>query len=249
MSLNGPTDTRGTSAPVIETVGVVRRFGRRRAVDGVSLQIRSGECLALFGPNGAGKTTLLRLLAGLLRPSEGEVRVLGKSLRSDVALRGRIGLISHQSMLYDALTVRENVAFAARMHGVQAVDAATDSALEKLGLVGRELTPVRALSRGWQQRVSIARAIVHDPAVVLLDEPYTGLDVAGATALTQLLRSLRDSGAALALVTHQVDEGLTLGTSAAVLLDGVVRSLEPCAGLDPLQFAERYRQLAMGAAA
>ncbi len=219
-------------------------------MNGVSVQIGMGECLALFGPNGAGKTTLLRLLAGLLRPTSGEVRLLGTVLKSDAAMeRGRVGLISHQSMLYDVLTVRENVAFTARLYGLPDVEGATTAALARLGLQGRELTPVRALSRGWQQRVSIARAIVHGPALVLLDEPYTGLDVAGARALTDLLLSLRNDGAALALVTHAVDEGLALATHAAIMLDGQIRRHEPTDGIDPAAYAHEYRRIATETAA
>lgn len=235
-----------TPAIVCQTVALVRRFGRRRAVAGVDLRIEAGQCVALFGPNGAGKTTLLRLLAGLLRPTSGEVRLMGRALTaSSVADRGRVGLISHQSMLYDVLTVAENVAFAARLHGVPDVERASAAAIERLGLQGRELTPVRALSRGWQQRVSIARAIVHGPALLLLDEPYTGLDVSGARALTQLLLSLRDDGAALALVTHSVDEGLALATHAAIMLDGTIRHIERTDGVDAAAFADRYRRLAL----
>jgi len=249
MPLPRPTQQQ-PSPPVCETVGLTRRFGRRRAVDGVSVSIAAGECLALFGPNGAGKTTLLRLLAGLLRPSGGEVRLLGATLRSDSAsARGQVGLISHQSMLYDVLTVRENVAFAARLHGMDDVEQSTQAALDRLGLTGRELAPVRSLSRGWQQRVSIARAIVHGPALVLLDEPYTGLDVSGARALTKLLSSLRDDGAALALVTHSVEEGLSLATHAAIMLDGTIRQYDATAGLDAGMYAEMYRKLALESAA
>lgn len=249
--MTSPSPSRpAADVPVCETVSLVRRFGSRRAVAGVDLCIRAGECLALFGPNGAGKTTLLRLLAGLLRPTSGEVRLLGTTLTNhSAAERGRVGLISHQSMLYDVLTVAENVAFAAKLHGVQGVADATAKALERMGLRGRELTPVRALSRGWQQRVSIARAIVHQPSLVLLDEPYTGLDVAGARALTELLRSLRDAGAALALVTHSVEEGLTLATHAAIMLDGQIKRHELTVGLDPIVYAARYRQLALEPAA
>ena len=249
MPVLNPTEPKA-HAPVCQTVALVRRFGRRRAVAGVDLAISAGECLAVFGPNGAGKTTLLRLLAGLLRPTSGDVLLLGKRLTSQASVeRGRVGLISHQSMLYDVLTVAENIAFAARLHGVRDPDAATARAMMRLGLQGRELTPVRALSRGWQQRVSIARAIVHDPALVLLDEPYTGLDVAGARALTELLRALRDDGAALALVTHSVDEGLALATHAAIMLDGTIRRHDATAGVDPAAYAAQYRQLSLGTAA
>ena len=238
------------TTPVVETRALVRRFGRRRAVAGVDLRINAGECLALFGPNGAGKTTLLRLLAGLLRPTSGEVLLLGQPLKGDaIEARGCVGMISHQSMLYDVLTVAENVAFAARLHGVLDVEAATAVAIRRLGLDGRELTPVRALSRGWQQRVSIARAIVHGPALVLLDEPYTGLDVSGARSLTKLLRSLLDDGASLALVTHSVEEGLSLATHAAIVLDGQIRRHDRTAGVDPVEYAESYRQLTLADAA
>ena len=219
-------------------------------MDGVDLSIRAGECLALFGPNGAGKTTLLRLLAGLLRPTSGEVRLMGTQLTNSAATeRGRVGLISHQSMLYDVLTVAENIEFAAKLHGVADLRSATSQAVARLGLQGRELTPVRALSRGWQQRVSIARAIVHQPALVLLDEPYTGLDVAGARALTDLLRSLREDGAALALVTHSVEEGLALSTHAAIIMEGTIRRFDDTAELNPQTYAADYRQLALEGAA
>ena len=249
MTLPSPPEPQ-SAAPVCETVALARRFGSRRAVDGVDLSIGAGECLAIFGPNGAGKTTLLRLLAGLLRPTSGEVRLRGKSRATHAAVdRGRVGLISHQSMLYDVLTVAENVSFAAKLHGVRDVKDATAAALARLGLQGRELTPVRALSRGWQQRVSIARAIVHAPALVLLDEPYTGLDVAGARALTDLLRTLRDDGAALALVTHSVDEGLVLATHAAILLDGKIRRHDSTSTLDASTYAAEYRRLALDGAA
>jgi heme exporter protein A len=249
MTSSSSRDAHDTT-PVVETRALVRRFGRRRAVAGVDLRIDAGECLAMFGPNGAGKTTLLRLLAGLLRPTSGEVLLLGRPLKGDaIEARGCVGMISHQSMLYDVLTVAENVAFAARLHGVPDVESATAVAIRRLGLDGRELTPVRALSRGWQQRVSIARAIVHGPALVLLDEPYTGLDVSGARALTKLLRSLLDDGASLALVTHSVEEGLSLATHAAIVLDGQIRRHDRTAGLDPVEYADAYRELALVGAA
>ena len=231
------------ASPAIEVVGVSRIFGRRRAVDGVTLSVPAGDCLALFGPNGAGKTTLLRLIAGLLRPSAGAVRVGGRALRDDVDARAHVGLISHQSMLYRALTARENVEFAARLYGVSDPRAAATRALQRMRVADRADTPVRALSRGLQQRVSIARAIVHEPSVVLLDEPYTGLDAAGGAALTGMLQSLRAGGAALLLVTHNVDEGLAVASHAAVMLAGRIVRFEDCATLDARTFNEDYRAL------
>ncbi|MDQ6831524.1 MAG: ABC transporter ATP-binding protein, partial [Gemmatimonadota bacterium] len=172
------------AAPAVETDGLIRSFGERRAVDGVSFTLAHGDCLALFGPNGAGKTTLLRVLAGLLKPTSGGARVAGMPLPGGSALRARVGLISHHTMLYSPLTALENVEFSARLHGVPNARDAALAALRRLRVADRAGVPVRSLSRGLQQRVSIARAMVHAPRLVLLDEPYTGLDALGASALT-----------------------------------------------------------------
>jgi heme exporter protein A len=236
-----------SASPAVELQGVVRAFGRRRAVDGVDLTLAPGDCLALFGPNGAGKTTLLRVIAGLLRPTKGSVRVEGKSARDDADVRQHVGLISHQSMLYRALTAAENVEFAAKLYGVSDPAAAARRALERMRILDRRDTPVRALSRGLQQRVSIARAIVHEPSVVLLDEPYTGLDAAGGAALTDMLRLLRHAQAALVLVTHNIDEGLEVATRAAVMLAGKIARLDDCAGVDRVEYQSMYRTMVVPA--
>ncbi|MEO6878429.1 MAG: heme ABC exporter ATP-binding protein CcmA [Gemmatimonadaceae bacterium] len=232
-----------STSPAVDVRGVSRTFGRRRAVDSVDLTLHAGECLALFGPNGAGKTTLMRVVAGLLRPSTGSVHVGGRSLRDDAAARSQVGLISHQSMLYRALTARENVEFAAKMYGVPNPKAAAMLALERMKILDRRETPVRALSRGLQQRVSIARAIVHDPRVVLLDEPYTGLDAAGGAALTEMLHLLRASGAALILVTHNVEEGLAVASHAVVMIAGRIVRRDSCASVDVQAYARDYKSL------
>jgi heme ABC exporter ATP-binding subunit CcmA len=236
------------TSPAVEASGVRRSFGRRRAVDGVDITLNAGDCLALFGPNGAGKTTLLRVIAGLLKPTAGSVRVAGRSLREDSAARGQVGLISHQSMLYGALTARENVEFAARLYGIADARGAAMRALERIRVADRANAPVRSLSRGLQQRVSIARATVHEPSVVLLDEPYTGLDAAGAAALTDMLRRLRSSGASLVLVTHSVEEGLDVASEAAIMLGGRIVRRDACATLDAQSYVATYRSLALGAA-
>jgi len=226
----------------VEAAGLVRAFGARRAVDGLSFSLGPGDCLALFGPNGAGKTTALRLLAGLLSPTAGTASIEGVALPKPDA-RARVGLISHRGMLYEALTARENVRFSAQLHGLADPDGATQRALEQLRVADRADVAVRALSRGLQQRVAIARAIVHAPDVLLADEPYTGLDEQGGAALTALLRERRDAGAALIVVTHHLHEGLALATHAAIMRAGRFARFERAEGLERDRYAADYREL------
>ena len=227
----------------VEARGLRRVFGGRRALDGVDFALAAGECLAVFGPNGAGKTTLLRVLAGLLKPSGGTAFIDGVLLPGGAQARAAVGLISHDSMLYGALTARENVEFAARLYGIRHARAAAAASLERMRMSHRADTPVRALSRGMRQRVSIARATVHEPRVVLLDEPFSGLDESGAAALTALLDELRARGAALILVTHNLAEGLTLATHAAIMREGRFVRLERRDSLDAPGYAAAYREL------
>jgi heme exporter protein A len=227
----------------VEAHELVRAFAGRRAVNGVSFTLAGGECLAVFGPNGAGKTTLLRILAGLLKPTSGTARIGGVELPGGPDVRAVVGLISHASMLYGALTARENVELAAKLYSVADARAAALRALERMRVADRAETPVRSLSRGLQQRVSVARAMVHEPDVVLLDEPFTGLDAAGAAALSATLIELRSHGAALILVTHNIEEGLSLATRAAVMNGGRFVRIEEREGLDPSAYAASYREL------
>ena len=185
--------------------GLERRYGERLALAGVSLSLPAGATLAVFGANGAGKTTLLRILATLLRPHGGDVRVLGEALpREGYKVRGRIGLLAHDPLLYRELTARENLAFHARLHGVPEGRGA--ELLEAVGLGARADEPIRTLSRGMAQRVAICRAVLHGPELLLLDEPYANLDPAAVETVAPLIG--RESGRTRVVISHDVEAGL-----------------------------------------
>jgi heme exporter protein A len=187
-----------TANTAAELEGVGRAYGERVALRDVSFALSPGETIAVFGANGAGKTTLLRILAGLLRPHAGRATVLG--VKPELA-RGRIGLLAHEPLLYRDLTVRENLRFHARLHGVGF--ERVEVLLERVGLALRADDAVRTLSRGTTQRVAICRAVLHEPELLLLDEPYANLDPGGAAVVAPLL-----SGAARVLISHDADKGL-----------------------------------------
>ena len=236
------TSSAGASSPIVEVADLTRSFGPIKAVAGVTFSVVAGECLALFGPNGAGKTTLLRLLAGLLRPSSGTARVAGIPLPGGPEVRARVGLISHHTMLYEALSPRENVSFAARLYGVRDVPARVAESLQRMSMLERADAPIRSLSRGMQQRVSIARAMVHAPQLILADEPYSGLDESGARALTALFQDLRSAGTAIIIVTHNLLEGLSLASYAAVMRRGRFVRYDSRGGVDVGSYADTYRE-------
>ena len=204
-------------------------FGSVRALDGISFSVRPGQTLAIFGPNGAGKTTLLKVLAGLIRPQRGHAHVDGG--------RRAIGWIGHQAQLYNQLTVKENLRFWASLYDVHP----PGELLARLGLEEHADRPVRALSRGLVQRVAIARALVHNPAVLLLDEPFTGLDRTAAETLGRLLAQHAAAGRATVLVTHNVEEGTGLATDVAFMRAGRFVHFAPRAGRGPQQVGEEYR--------
>ena len=234
------------ASPIVEVAELTRDFGPRQAVAGVTFSLAPGECLALFGPNGAGKTTLLRVLAGLLKPTSGSARVSGIPLPGGPLARSRVGLISHHTMLYAALSPRENVSFSARLYGIRDARARVEDSLRRMSMLERADAPIRSLSRGMQQRVSIARAMVHSPQLVLADEPYSGLDESGARALTALLQELRSAGTAIIVVTHNFVEGLSLATHAAVMQRGKFVRYDAADRIDASSYATTYRE-ALGA--
>src|SRR5438552_690384 len=217
---------------------VSRHFGRRKALSRISFQTRTGSILGLLGPNGAGKSTMLAVLATLLRPSDGSVRYGTHAAgTTSAALRARIGILGHDLFLYPELTARENLTFFAGLYGAVDAHAVADSALERAGLGDRAHDPISSFSRGMRQRVALERALIHSPRLVLLDEPFTGLDDASAAALVARLRGLRDGGAIVVLATHDLDLAEGLLDSALFLRDG--RMVDAVARPDALRSTYR----------
>jgi heme exporter protein A len=232
----------GSAPAALEVRDVERSFGHVRALRGVGFALRAGESLAVFGPNGAGKTTLLRILAGLLRPLRGEVLLDGRPLeRGDAAHRRQVGLIAHYSLLYDGLTAAENLAFYARLYGLADRDATVRRALEGVGLADRADDAAGTFSRGMVQRLAIARALLHEPRIVLLDEPFSGLDQRAAATLRDLLMRLRAERRTMVLVTHNIDEGLELATHVAIQVAGRFAECAPVDG-DLAAYRRRYAE-------
>jgi heme exporter protein A len=226
----------------IEAVGIEFSFGATRVLRGVTLSVESGAALAIFGPNGAGKTTLLKLLAGLLKPDAGKVRVGGVEPGKDpVAFRRLIGVISHQPYVYPQLTGRENLEFYARLYSLDDPKLESTRMLEEMGLAGVADRAASAYSRGMLQRLAIGRALLHSPAVLLLDEPFTGLDYQAREKLEALLGALRDGQRTVLMTSHDVAAGLGLADRVAVLARGGIVLETLTVGLDHADFRARYR--------
>ncbi|MDO4502698.1 MAG: ABC transporter ATP-binding protein [Coriobacteriia bacterium] len=228
--------------------GLTKAFGNRKAVDRLSFDLPRGSFLTVLGPNGAGKTTLLRLLSTLERPSAGSLTVCGvDAVEEPEELRAKVGLISHQPMLYPDLTAQENLEFFARLHGV--ADPA-DRALELLDAVGlkaRRMDRVGTFSRGMTQRVSIARALVNDPELVLLDEPCSGLDPHGMQVFARLMEQVREDRT-FVMVSHDVEQGLDMADHVLVMSRGRAVQFCPAIDVDRGQLADLYAGRKGGAA-
>jgi heme exporter protein A len=222
----------------LEVERLARHYGEREALSDVSLSLREGRTLVVFGPNGAGKTTLLRVLATLLRPHAGEVRVLGANLPAEAwAVRGRVGLLGHEPLLYRELSARENLRFHARLHGV--AFARVEELLESLAMSARGDEPLRTLSRGMIQRVAVARAVLHDPELLLLDEPYSNLDPAAIELVAPLIGVT--SRRTRVICSHDPSGGLAEADTVLGLRAGRPLLLRAAAEVDAAAIAELYR--------
>lgn len=214
----------------VRLIDVSRHFGRRRALSHVSLTARTGDILGLLGPNGAGKSTLIGVMATLAAPSSGEVRYGDHSARAlGPALRRRIGLLAHELHLYPELSARQNLTFFAELYGLDPDGGVVDAALERAGLADRMGEPVTGFSRGMRQRLALERALLHDPRLVLFDEPFTGLDDRAVGLVSDRLRALAASGAIVVLATHDLDLADGLVTRVALIRGGRLLSDEPAA--------------------
>jgi len=208
---------------MIETKKLVKRFGLKTVLRGVDFHVAQGEFVALLGPNGAGKTTFLRILASLSRPSLGVVTVAGFALPAQsAAVRQRLGVVSHQPLLYEDLTAQENLQFYGRMYGIPNLNGRIDEVLEIVGLAARRNDLVRTFSRGMQQRLAIGRAVLHDPEVMLFDEPYTGLDQDASEMLDTILKEVAARGRTVVMTSHDLARAEDLATRFDILSRGVI---------------------------
>ena len=229
---------------MVEAKGIVKSFGRREVLKGVDLVVKEGEFVIVMGPNGAGKTTLLRIIATIVRPDKGQLKVCGFPIPDKAPeARAKIGFLTHSPLLYDELTARENLLFYASLLSVRSPEKRIAELLQLVGLEDRAEERVRTFSRGMLQRLAIARAILHSPPLLLLDEPFTGLDQKAAEVLTALLKLLPQEGHAVIMTTHQLDETLTLAHRILVLNRGKFVAEIPREELRLDAFRKQYAEL------
>jgi heme exporter protein A len=226
---------------------LVKRFGLKTVLRGLNFQVEPGEFVALLGPNGAGKTTFLRILASLSRPTLGEVRISGYRLPAQAAaVRSRLGVVSHQPLLYGDLTAEENLRFYGRMYGVSGLSRRIDEVLELVGLASRRRDLVRTFSRGMQQRLAIGRAVLHDPDVMLFDEPHTGLDQDASAMLDNVLKEVAARGRTVVMTSHDLARAADLATRFDILSRGLITASVQRADIEIDQLLGFYRQSIQG---
>jgi heme exporter protein A len=243
LSIYPPKSTGGQPAPIIEVRKLVKRFGLKTVLRGVDFRVQQGEFVTLLGPNGAGKTTFLRILASLSRPALGEVWIAGYRLPAQVAAVRRIlGVVTHLPVLYGDLTAEENLYFYGRMYGVKNLEGRTTEVLETVGLASRRRDLVRTFSRGMQQRLAIGRAVLHDPVVLLLDEPHTGLDQDACAMLDCVLGEVAARGRTVVMTSHDLARAADLASRFDVISRGVIVASAGRSEVPPDQLLSFYRK-------
>jgi len=232
---------------VITVKKLVKRFGLKTVLRGVDFEVHPGEFVALLGPNGAGKTTFLRILASLSRPSLGEVHIAGYQLPTQAAqVRARLGVVSHLPLLYGDLTAEENLRFYARMYNITHQELRISEILEMVGLEARRRDLVRTFSRVMQHRLAIGRAVLHDPDVMLFDEPYTGLDQDASTMLDDVLRTVAAQGRTVVMTSHDLVRAEDLATRFDILSRGVIAATATRKQLKKSNLLTFYREALAG---
>ncbi len=228
----------------IELTGLTKQYGYLTAVNNVSLQLPWGNFLSLFGRNGAGKTTLLRILASLLKPGDGAIRIDGEDVTHTMSsMRGRVGFVSHLPMFYGDLTAAENLQYYARLYGIGDAERIIAERLDRVGMLAWARSPVRSFSRGMQQRLAIARAFLHRPRLLLLDEPFSGLDQGAIRLLKGMLAEFKSPENAVILTTHQLEEGWEVADMIAVLEKGRLQYVTAKSETDFISFRSEYESL------
>jgi heme exporter protein A len=226
---------------------LVKRFGLKTVLRGVDFEVQPGEFVALLGPNGAGKTTFLRILASLSRPSLGDVKIAGYKLPHEAAqVRARLGVVSHLPLLYGDLTADENLRFYARMYNIPDQELRITEVLEMVGLEARRRDLVRTFSRGMQQRLAIGRAVLHDPDVVLFDEPYTGLDQDASSMLDDVLKTVAAKGRTVVMTSHDLARAEDLATRFDILSRGIISASATRKELKKTNLLAFYKQALVG---
>ncbi|MEQ9618855.1 MAG: ABC transporter ATP-binding protein [Deltaproteobacteria bacterium] len=225
----------------IKAEGIKKEFGNFEALRGIDLDIKKGEFFTLFGPNGAGKTTFIKLLATLIKPSAGTLTVSGYDTKKQAdSVRKITGVISHDPFLYENLSAFENIKFFGTLYEVWDIDRKARDVINRVGLGTRMHDLVRNFSRGMKQRLAVARAVVHDPSILLLDEPYTGLDQHGARVFGNMLTLLKSDNRTILMTTHNIDEGLDLSDRVGILAGGRMVYEGARDGMDAREFKELY---------
>ncbi len=225
----------------VEVESLTRSFGHVMALDGVDLKVNRGEFMTVFGPNGAGKTTLIRILSAVLRPTSGTVKITGRELQKEgEETRKKRGLLSHNSFLYPNLTAQENLKFYGRIYNLAALEARIAEVLEEVGLKPRKDDLVRTYSRGMLQRLAIARCVLHNPQIIFLDEPYTGLDQHAAITLRKILARLHNRDRSIIMTTHNIQRGLELCDTVAIQVSGRIVYKESMENINKDDFEALY---------